>query len=611
MVPAMNRRNDDPALNASIIVTSSTTGLLIPPSNIMIIYSMATGGAVSVSAMFLAGVVPGILVGLALMTVAGVLAPQPHGRNDWTLRDAVVRLGRALPALAMVAIVLGGIVGGIFTATEASAVAVLYALLLSVGVYREVAVRDLPALLLRGGVITSVVMLLVGASSAMAWLLAYENVPQTFGTALLSLSDDPIVVLLLINLIMLTAGTVIDMTPAVLLFTPIFWPVVLSLGDRPVALRNCPDHEPVHRPVYAAGRHLPVPRVQCGRHDGRPHAAQAAAFLRGDDRRPGADHARARRGAGTAAVARRMVTPVTDTLETRVERARRGLAGRVGGPIDDVKVVVSPYRVCPIGAHIDHQGGPVLAMGISAYSLVAFAPARSGDVVLTSDNFPGEVRFDLAEPVFDAEPAWGRYAVGAARALGEHHRARTGLVGHVGGSLPGGGLSSSASVVLAYLVAFASVNGVTLDPHALVTLALRAELDFVGVKVGILDPAAIVGARRQHLLEIEPRDARWTPLPLGASARDYTILLVFSGVTRDLSGTDFNRRVEECFDAARELAARAGRDGVVGLHDLPDEVFDTHGDRLAPVHARRARHFFGELARVRRGAARRCGRRVT
>lgn len=306
-----------------------------------------------------------------------------------------------------------------------------------------------------------------------------------------------------------------------------------------------------------------------------------------------------------------MVTPVTDTLETRVERARRGLAGRVGGPIDDVKVVVSPYRVCPIGAHIDHQGGPVLAMGISAYSLVAFAPARSGDVVLTSDNFPGEVRFDLAEPVFDAEPAWGRYAVGAARALGEHHRARTGLVGHVGGSLPGGGLSSSASVVLAYLVAFASVNGVTLDPHALVTLALRAELDFVGVKVGILDPAAIVGARRQHLLEIEPRDARWTPLPLGASARDYTILLVFSGVTRDLSGTDFNRRVEECFDAARELAARAGRDGVVGLHDLPDEVFDTHGDRLAPVHARRARHFFGELARVRRGAARRCGRRVT
>ena len=234
MVPAMNRRNDDPALNASIIVTSSTTGLLIPPSNIMIIYSMATGGAVSVSAMFLAGVVPGILVGLALMTVAGVLAPQPHGRNDWTLRDAVVRLGRALPALAMVAIVLGGIVGGIFTATEASAVAVLYALLLSVGVYREVAVRDLPALLLRGGVITSVVMLLVGASSAMAWLLAYENVPQTFGTALLSLSDDPIVVLLLINLIMLTAGTVIDMTPAVLLFTPIFWPVVLSLGIDPL-----------------------------------------------------------------------------------------------------------------------------------------------------------------------------------------------------------------------------------------------------------------------------------------------------------------------------------------------------------------------------------------
>ncbi len=235
MVPAMNRRNDDPPLNASIVVTASTTGLLIPPSNIMIIYSMATGGAVSIAAMFLAGVVPGVLVGLALMLVSGMISPSAPGEGvRWTLGDAAVRLARALPALAMVALVLGGIIAGMFTATEASAVAVLYALVLSVGVYREVKVRELPALLLRCSVITSVVLLLVGTSSAMAWLLAYENIPQALSTSLLGLSDNPVVILLLVNLIMLAAGTVIDMTPAVLLFTPIFWPVVLTLGIDPL-----------------------------------------------------------------------------------------------------------------------------------------------------------------------------------------------------------------------------------------------------------------------------------------------------------------------------------------------------------------------------------------
>ncbi len=291
-----------------------------------------------------------------------------------------------------------------------------------------------------------------------------------------------------------------------------------------------------------------------------------------------------------------------ETLEARVAKATRQLVDRTGVPPDDVRVVVSPYRVCPIGAHSDHQGGPVLAMAISAYTLVAFAPARSSGVVLTSDNFPGEARFDLGRPAPDV-PGWGRYAVGAARALGERHPARRGIVGHVSGSLPGGGLSSSASVVLAYLMAFAHANGTVLEPHALVDLALHAERDFVGVKVGILDPAAIVGARREHLLAIETRDARWTPLRFGAKGPDYRILIVFSGITRNLSGTDFNRRIEECFDAANRLATRSGRDAVAGLHDLPDAVFDAHVEELPPPQARRARHFFGERSRVRRGAS--------
>jgi len=235
MVPVMNRRYTDPAFNASVIVTASTTGLLIPPSNIMIVYAAATGGAVSIAAMFFAGIIPGLLVGLALMIVSsrGPLTVN-GGVTTLGLRDAFVRLGRAFPALIMVVIVLGGIMFGIFTATEASAVAVIYALMLSIGLYREVSLRDLPALLLRCAVITSVVLLLVATSTAMAWLLAYENIPQVLSAYLLGLSDNPLVILLVINLIMLTVGTVIDMTPAVLLFTPIFWPVILSLGIDPL-----------------------------------------------------------------------------------------------------------------------------------------------------------------------------------------------------------------------------------------------------------------------------------------------------------------------------------------------------------------------------------------
>ena len=235
MVPVMNRRYADPAFNASVIVTASTTGLLIPPSNIMIVYAAATGGAVSIAAMFFAGIVPGLLVGLALMIVSsrGPLTVN-SGVTTLGFRDAFVRLGRAFPALIMVVIVLGGIMFGIFTATEASAVAVIYALMLSIGLYREVSLRDLPALLLRCAVITSVVLLLVATSTAMAWLLAYENIPQVLSAYLLGLSDNPLVILLIINLIMLAVGTVIDMTPAVLLFTPIFWPIILSLGIDPV-----------------------------------------------------------------------------------------------------------------------------------------------------------------------------------------------------------------------------------------------------------------------------------------------------------------------------------------------------------------------------------------
>ena len=236
MVPIMNRKGYHRDFNASVTITAATTGLLIPPSNIMIIYSLATGGMVSIAAIFIAGVIPGICVGLGLMIVSGIISKRRnYGKGSAVgLAEGLRRCLSAIPAMLLVIIVLGGILSGMFTATEASAIAVVYALLLSVGVYREVKLKDLPALFLQCGVITSVVMLLVGTSMAMSWFLAYENIPQRISAALIGLTDNKILILLIINLILLAVGTFMDMTPAVLIFTPIFLPVVKDLGVDPL-----------------------------------------------------------------------------------------------------------------------------------------------------------------------------------------------------------------------------------------------------------------------------------------------------------------------------------------------------------------------------------------
>ena len=236
MVPVMKRGGYHRDFSASITITAATTGLLIPPSNVMIVYSLATGGAVSIAAIFIAGILPGILVGLALMAVAGFISiRRGYGKGQRvTARDAILRIVRAIPALLLIVIILGGILGGIFTATEASAIAVVYSLLLSVVIYREVRLRELPGLLVQCGVITSVVMLLVGTSMAMSWILAYENIPQNLSAALLGLTENKYVILLIINLILLAVGTFMDMTPAVLIFTPILLPVAKDLGMDPI-----------------------------------------------------------------------------------------------------------------------------------------------------------------------------------------------------------------------------------------------------------------------------------------------------------------------------------------------------------------------------------------
>jgi tripartite ATP-independent transporter DctM subunit len=209
--------------------------MIIPPSNILIVYSLASGG-VSIATLFVAGYIPGIIVGLSLMLVAGLFS---YNKNYPTaekisFREAIFKFLDAIPSLILLVIVIGGIIAGIFTATEASAVAVLYTLILSMLIYRKVRWKDLPDILLQTVNTTSIVMILIGTSVGMSWVMSYENLPQSVSNALLNISDNPIVILLLINLILLFVGIFMDMTPAVLIFTPIFLPVVTQIGMDPV-----------------------------------------------------------------------------------------------------------------------------------------------------------------------------------------------------------------------------------------------------------------------------------------------------------------------------------------------------------------------------------------
>lgn len=235
MIPEMSKAGYNKNFSASANATASTTGLLIPPSNILIVYSLASG-TVSVAALFIAGYAPGILTGFLLMIVAAIFAitKKYRGGERIGFLEMAKRFADSILSLLLVVIVIGGIIAGFFTATEAAAIAVLYSLFLSVLVYREVKIRDLPNILRQTVTTNAVVMLLIGTSMALSWVLAYENIPQNISRALIALTDNKIIILLIINVILLAVGTFMDATPAVLIFTPILLPVVMKLGIDPL-----------------------------------------------------------------------------------------------------------------------------------------------------------------------------------------------------------------------------------------------------------------------------------------------------------------------------------------------------------------------------------------
>lgn len=235
IIPLEEKDNYDMPFSAAVNITSCTTGLLIPPSNIFIVYSLVSGGT-SISALFFAGYIPGILMGLGIMLICLLTSVKNKTkiiREKISIKESIIIIWKAIPSLLLIVIVIGGIVKGIFTATEGAGIAALYSLILSL-IYRSLTFKKLIAIVEDTIIISGISLFLVACSSIMSWILSYSHIPGIVATTLLSISSNPIIILLIINVILLIVGCFIDITPAILIFTPIFLPIVKSIGIHPV-----------------------------------------------------------------------------------------------------------------------------------------------------------------------------------------------------------------------------------------------------------------------------------------------------------------------------------------------------------------------------------------
>lgn len=225
----------DPAVCAATNAASAPSGLLIPPSNALITYSLVSGGT-SVAALFLAGYIPGIIWALCCIVVAVLIAKKKGykgtpGKFDW--KNLGVATVRALPSLSLIVVVIGGIVAGIFTATEGSAIAVVYALILGI-CYKNITVKSFWRIVVDSAKMSGMIVFLIGVSNILGWVMAFTQIPQAISTVLLGITENPIIILLIMNVILLVAGTFMDVTPAILIFTPLFLPIVKTFGMSPI-----------------------------------------------------------------------------------------------------------------------------------------------------------------------------------------------------------------------------------------------------------------------------------------------------------------------------------------------------------------------------------------
>lgn len=265
-----------------------------------------------------------------------------------------------------------------------------------------------------------------------------------------------------------------------------------------------------------------------------------------------------------------------------------------------------PYRICPLGAHSDHQLGKVTGLAIDKGIHIAYKPKMNGVVELVSLQFDKRAQWHVNAVPETKENDWADYLRGATQALTQRYSLRIGLSGVIKGSLPIGGLSSSAAVILAFLSALCKVNSLELSGHELIMTALAAENNYVGVSCGKLDQSCEVYCKKDHLLYLDTRDDSYELIPTHLDMKPYKIAVFFSGIERTLAGSKFNMRVDECRSAAYALKAYAGMEygkyKETNLRDVPFEVYLEHKNKLPQNFAKRAEHWYTEFDRVQRGA---------
>ena len=266
-----------------------------------------------------------------------------------------------------------------------------------------------------------------------------------------------------------------------------------------------------------------------------------------------------------------------------------------------------PYRICPIGAHSDHNLGKITGLAIDKGIHLAYRPKQNGVVELSSLQFDKRAQWHVREVPKTKENDWADYLRGATMKLAERYPLQVGMSGVIEGTLPIGGLSSSAAVALVFLKALCEVNAIKPSPGELIQCSVEAENQYVGVSSGKLDQSCEMYSRKNHLLYLDTKTDEYELIPTQPTMKPYKIAIFFSGVERTLAGSKFNMRVDECRSAAYALAAYAGMDygkfHETNMRDIPREVYDKFRDRLPHTWQLRAEHWFTEFARVERGAA--------
>ena len=236
MIPMMEQKGYDKDYSINVTITSSVQGIIIPPSHNMILYSLAAGGGISVAKLFLGGIVPGVLLGIALMFLSYFIAVRRgYPREETVSFKEALRITRdSLLGLLTAVIIIGGVTTGIFTATESAAIAAVYAFIITFFVYRDIPITKFVDILRNSLSTLAMVVAIIATSSAFAWMMSYLQVPKMITNSLLGISENPIIIMLLVNLILLFLGTIMDMAPLILIATPILLPVVKSIGMDPI-----------------------------------------------------------------------------------------------------------------------------------------------------------------------------------------------------------------------------------------------------------------------------------------------------------------------------------------------------------------------------------------